>query len=127
MSINDFGDITTKTYQKPTNLFLYISPHSSHPPGITTSLVFGLLRTYYRQNSKHDDFLLMTKLLFQRLIARGHQHDTLSVLFNNALTKIVAQDNDPITTKKPTTAKAVYKANQPPPVYQKVIEEEVKE
>jgi len=38
------GRITTKTYQKAMNLYLYIPPHSAHPPGMIKGMVYGLLR-----------------------------------------------------------------------------------
>ena len=67
------------------HLFLYIPPHSSHPPGMLKSLVFGLLRTYKIQNSKHEDFVFRAQQLFQRLIAQGYNHQQLYPLFNDAL------------------------------------------
>ena len=39
ISINKNLTISTKTYQKPMNLHLYIPPHSAHPPGMVKSLV----------------------------------------------------------------------------------------
>ena len=77
------------------NLFLYITPNSAHPPGLIESLVFGLLLTYYKQNSNTSDFLHMTSLLFQRLINRGHLFDNLSEIFTSAITKIEGNANDP--------------------------------
>ena len=103
VSIDSLGMITTKTFQKPTNLFQYISPHSSHPPSITNSLIYGLLHTYYRQNSEPSDFLHMVQLLFRRLQARGHSTESLTPTFQNAISKITATDNDPfLTPKRPT-------------------------
>lgn len=49
------GEITTKTYQKPCSLHLYIPPHSAHPAGCTKGLIFGILRRYYKQNTKIED------------------------------------------------------------------------
>jgi hypothetical protein len=43
--------ITTKTYQKLMNLFLYIPPHSAHPAGVLKSIIYGNLRRYWIQNS----------------------------------------------------------------------------
>ena len=83
--IDSEGHITTKTYQKPENLFLYISPHSAHPPGLVKSLVFGILSTYHFQNSLHSDFLLMVRHFFNRLVNRGHNKETLRVLFLEAI------------------------------------------
>ena len=83
------------------NLFLYITPNSAHPPGLIKSLVFGLLLTYYKQNTNATDFLRMTSLLFQRLLNRGHLHNNLSEIFMSAITKI--ENNSQDIWKKPRT------------------------
>ena len=88
------GNISTRTFQKPMNLFLYITPDSAHPPGLIKSLVFGLLLTYYKHNTNSSDFLCMTSLLFQRLLNRSHQHNNLSDIFMSAITKIENNTQD---------------------------------
>jgi hypothetical protein len=40
ITIEKSGEITTKTFQKPTNIHLYIPPSSAHPPGVLRSLIF---------------------------------------------------------------------------------------
>jgi len=67
------GNISTKTFQKKMDLFLYIPPHSSHPPGLMKSLIYGLLLTYFLQNTHRSDFFDMISLLHKRLLARGHR------------------------------------------------------
>ena len=66
------GNISTNTFQKKMNLFVYIPPHSSHPPGLMKSLIYGLSPTYFLQNTLRSDFLNMISLLYKRLFARGH-------------------------------------------------------
>ena len=106
ISIDPLGNISTKTFQKSMNLFLYIPPHSAHPPGLMKSLVFGLLLTYYKQNTHPTDFLNISLLLFQRLINRGHNHDVLTDLFTSAIEKIENKEKDPfkenLATSPPT-------------------------
>ena len=77
--------LTFRTYQKKENLYLYITPHSAHPPGILKSLVYGLLRKYQIQNTYKEDFNEMVSKLFSRLLARGHNPTTLARLFQHAL------------------------------------------
>ena len=74
------------------NLFLYIPSHSAHPPGMTKSLIYGLLQTYYHQNTHHADFIENAKRLYKRLIARGHKPSTLQNFFNEATTKLSKQN-----------------------------------
>ena len=104
ITIEPNGSLSTKTFQKSMNLFLYIPPHSAHPPGLMKSLVFGLLQTYFRQNSNYSDFLKMTTLLFQRLINRGHLHNNLVELFTSAIESIESNANDPFVNPPPTTS-----------------------
>ena len=71
----------TWTFQKPENLFLYISPHSTHPPGLIKSLIFGLLWTCFLQNILKEDFYNMIHLLFMHLLVCGHKPDDIQSLF----------------------------------------------
>ena len=61
------------------------------------SLVFGLLQTYFLQNTFLKDFYNMVRLLFNRLLARGHVLTDLKELFSEAIDKIEAI-NDPMST-----------------------------
>eukprot|EP00804_Cyclotella_cryptica_P022645 CCRYP_009481-RA/>CCRYP_009481-RA protein AED:0.37 eAED:0.37 QI:0/-1/0/1/-1/0/1/0/229 len=92
--------ITTKTYQKVNNPYLYIPPHSAHPPGMIHGIIYSLLRTYYYQNSKHSDFTHFSKLLFQRHILQGWDPHTLRNAFTKALEKLNSNINHP---PQPTT------------------------
>ena len=78
----------TRTYQKAMNLFLYIPEHSAHPPGLTKSLITGLLETYYRQNSQKEDFIYTSNLLYKRLLARGHKAKNIKLIFDSAASNI---------------------------------------
>ena len=80
--------IQYRTYQKPMNLFLYIPHHSAHTPGLLKSLAYGLISTYKRQNSSEDNFKLNVKKLFERLLARGYEKETLVTLFNEVAAKL---------------------------------------
>jgi hypothetical protein len=79
--IGNDGRITTKTFQKAMNLFLYIPPISSHPKSVITSLIFGQLRRFWLQNSLRDDYVQCASAFFNHLIARGHDDLTLQELF----------------------------------------------
>ena len=63
--------ITTKTYQKELNLYQYIPPRSCHPPGMMEGIVYSLMRTYRRHNTKTSNYYDMVTKLFHRLVARG--------------------------------------------------------
>ena len=54
ISIEDGRAITT-LYKKKRNLYLYIPPHSSHPKGVLTGLVFGQILRVRRLCSNKAD------------------------------------------------------------------------
>eukprot|EP00957_Ditylum_brightwellii_P131737 10046998-Ditylum_brightwellii.AAC.1 len=41
------GKITTKLYEKSLNLYLYIPPHSAHPPGVLNGIIFGQIHCIF--------------------------------------------------------------------------------
>ena len=91
----DFMDITvsiagdrlrTTLYEKPMALYLYIPPHSAHPPGILTGHVYGEVLRIHRICMDEDDRANRVKTCYDRLISRGHTRSTLLPLFKKALT-----------------------------------------
>jgi len=75
--------ITTKTYQKNMNLYLYIPPFSAHPPSCFKGLVTGELRRYWLQNSPEDFQEILCKFI-DRLLQRGHDIHYISYLMEQA-------------------------------------------
>ena len=98
IAIIPIGEISTKTYQKAMNLFLYIPPQSADLPGLIKSLVYGLLSAYYHQNSDSDDFIMITHLLLKFLLLRGNNISNLELIFNNAITTLEEKLNNPCIT-----------------------------
>ena len=80
--------ISTKTYQKEGNPYLYINPSSAHQPGMIKGDIFGSIKCYFQQNSSKEDFISITKLFFQRLVARDGDTSIIKPIFISALNKI---------------------------------------
>jgi hypothetical protein len=97
ISINNDGTLYTKTYQKPTNLHLYIPPNSAHPPGVLKSIIYGNLRRYWLQNTRITDFMEITQQFAERLSARGYDRNTIVELFSAAAKRL---DNHTKTAKE---------------------------
>jgi hypothetical protein len=74
---------TTKLYQKPTNRFMYITPHSSHNPAVFRNLVVTELRRYRLHCSEDTDFLRIARQFYERLIARGYTTGYLDLLYED--------------------------------------------
>lgn len=91
-----------KTYQKEMNLYLYIPPTSAHPAGVLRSLIFGRLRAYWNQNSYRADFIKMTILLAQRLMARGYSKAKILPTFFEAIHFLENCNNNNAEANQPT-------------------------
>jgi hypothetical protein len=74
---------TTKLYQKPTNRFMYITPHSSHNPAVFRNLVVTELCRYRLRYSEDADYDLMSKSFYDRLVARGYNPPYLDLLYED--------------------------------------------
>ena len=85
IKIND-GIISTTLYEKALNLYLYlyISPHSCHPPGVLTVLVLGNCHMIYTLYSDGNDAQRHLGNFYRRLLCRGCNSTTLLPLFDKA-------------------------------------------
>ena len=84
VSITDTGTITTSTYQKARNNYLYRPPSSAQPPHILYSLIYGTLHRYFWQNTKIQDYEDFVTKFFNRLMDRVHKQRDLKPLFQRA-------------------------------------------
>jgi hypothetical protein len=89
--------ITTSTFQKNLNLYLYIPPRSAHPPSCLKGLIAGELRRYRLQNNTEDFVSIATKFM-ERLVDRGHQLDNLAPIFQQVATAIDLNAIKPLIT-----------------------------
>ena len=67
--------IVTSLYEKLMNLYLYILPHSAHPPGVFTGLVSGNILHVHSLCSDEDDINRRKKVFYARLLVCGYQRD----------------------------------------------------
>ena len=63
ISIQDHR-IHTTLYEKPSNLNLYIPPHSCHPPGLLPGIVHGMILQFHTLCTNPDDIHQRTKHSF---------------------------------------------------------------
>ena len=84
ISLQD-GKIQTTLYEKMLNLYLYIPPHSAHPPGVLKGLVLGNAFRIYSLCSIKTDIKNHLQAFYNRLLARGYKKDALAPLFLRAL------------------------------------------
>ena len=98
IELNHDGSLTTSTFQKPMNLYLFRPPASAQPPSILYGLIYGTLHRLFWQNSEQDTFEGFALKFFQRLQARGHSTSKLAQLFLKAATRV---DTSSIPVPKP--------------------------
>ena len=64
--------IITSLYEKSMNLYLYIPPHSAHPPGVLSRLVSGNILWIHSLCREKDDINLRMKQFYARLLVRRY-------------------------------------------------------
>eukprot|EP00956_Cyclotella_meneghiniana_P007975 scaffold10615_cov40-Cyclotella_meneghiniana.AAC.1 len=76
--------VETKLYEKDMNLYLYLPPHSSHPRGVFTGLIFGQILRTRRLCTHSEDANSSINDFLERMLARGHTQESLAPLFTKA-------------------------------------------
>ena len=73
--------IVTTLFQKPSNKYLYITPHSAHGKAQVNNLIFTELNRYRLRCSKDTDYEDKTLALNNRLLRRGYNYEQLQQQF----------------------------------------------
>jgi len=77
------SSITTRTFQKKMNLYLYIPPLSAYPPGCLKGLITGESCHYWLQNNQMEFQNILCKFI-ERLTERGHTLENLKPILEQA-------------------------------------------
>jgi hypothetical protein len=77
------GRISSKTFQKAMNLYLYLPPCSAHPTSCLKGLIVGNFLRFRRQNDDKNFSQLITNFA-QHLFNRGHSLKSVLFQFNRA-------------------------------------------
>jgi hypothetical protein len=105
LNINIEGSsITTSTYQKTMNLYLYIPPQTSHPPCWFKGLIARELKRYFIQKNKEDFEKILAKFI-GRLLERGHTLENLSPLLLKTAANI---DREPFHNTQEENVSTLY-------------------
>jgi hypothetical protein len=73
--------LTTMLYEKAMNLYFHISPHSTHPLGVLSGLIYGNVFRIQRLSSEDSDRIRFTTEFYQRLLVRGYKSSEIKPLF----------------------------------------------
>jgi hypothetical protein len=77
--------IVTKIYEKPLNLYLYLPPQSTHPPGLAHGMILGGNGRIYHLTLEHPDRQAAIHAFYQRLRVCGYPAETLRPLFTEGI------------------------------------------
>ena len=99
--IADDNRVHTKLHEKVLNLYLYIPPHSCHPPGVLKGLIFGAFHRVFTLTSQSEERKRVLSNLLRRLCRCGYRRDKLLPLFHTAYARY---NNVTTTTQCPPTA-----------------------
>jgi hypothetical protein len=97
--------IRTTLFEKPLNLYQYLPPHSAHPPGVLTGLIFGMIRRAYRLTSDPADCRTYLSKFYTRLRYRGYPKHTLLPLFQAGLDN---RNKPPRSSKKESLSDTLF-------------------
>lgn len=88
--------ITTSIFEKAMNLYLYLPPHSAHPPGVLRGLIIGMTKRIFRLTTTNADKKAAIHTFFQRLVARGYRPETIRPILSDAVLRASTEPTAPI-------------------------------
>ena len=89
LSLDQFGNINSKIYEKDLNLYLYIVPHSCHSLGSIKGTIWGMVHRTKALCTNEADYEPFLRKCYTRLLARGHQKQNILPVFNQAIASII--------------------------------------
>jgi hypothetical protein len=106
LNINHQGIISTKLFEKPENLYLYLPAQSAHPFSNLKGLIHGMVYRTIRLTSNKTDQAVELQNIVRQLVARGYNQSFLVKVINQTYCRI----NNEQQTNRPTD-QVVRKAN----------------
>jgi hypothetical protein len=91
ISLNEKNQVETTLYEKALNLYLYIPPHSAHPPGVLNGLVLGNIHRMFTLCSTEEKIKDIIKKFWDRLLVRGYKQETIRPLFEAGIARMRAR------------------------------------
>ena len=85
LTLEPNGRLSTKLYEKPRALYLFIPPHSAHPPGVRAGHIFGNMLRIFRLSTSEEDIIEDVKKFYRRFRSRGHPEEELKPIFLKAI------------------------------------------
>lgn len=86
------GRIRTTLFEKSMHLYLYLPPHSAHPPGVLTGIIAGTILRIFCLTSDKQDTRDDIQRFYDRLRTRGYKPQQLLPIFHQFIKKLEIQD-----------------------------------
>jgi hypothetical protein len=109
------GKITTSTFQKQMNLYLYIPPLSAHPPSCLKGLIAGEMRRYWLQNSPKGYKSILLKFI-ERLLDRGHTLPSLTPILTQ-VAQTLDKNSNHFSRNNDISSNTLYNLQDIPPLW----------
>ncbi|MCP4745959.1 MAG: hypothetical protein GY874_07435 [Desulfobacteraceae bacterium] len=94
------GIISSTIYEKKLNLYLYIPPHSCHPPGVLKGLIYGAILRVKSLCTSENDYIPAIQRTFDRLLVRGYEREAILPIFLQAIKSIMSNTSMDRTAAK---------------------------
>jgi hypothetical protein len=105
ISFTPTNSLTTRTFKKTMNLYLYLCPSSLHPPGVWKGLLYGSIRRFWLQNSEPVNYQNVVSAFFSQLCDQGHDPAKIAPLFIEGAHSIDRKLDPQMTLNQAPTAK----------------------
>ena len=114
------NSLITDLYEKAINPYLYIPPHSAHPPGMLAGLIMGNMHRIHTLCSSTDKQIQHMRTFYTRLLGRGYKPGDIVPLFQKALHRMRPLRNETVQIDdRPSIQESIffhlrYHPNDPP-------------
>jgi hypothetical protein len=85
--------VDSRLFEKSMNLYLYLPPHSNHPPGVLKGVIVGMIKRINILTTDAGRRRQDIQRFFNRLVARGFLAERLKPVFDAILLQLHNQTN----------------------------------
>ena len=82
--------------RKKPNLYLYILPHSYHPPGLINRIIYGNIHCIINLFSEKEDHKILTCNLYRSITKQGYNRQNVLILFDKSIVQYKKKSLTPV-------------------------------
>jgi hypothetical protein len=88
---NNQGRVESTLFEKELNLYLYLPPHSAHPPGVLKGTIAGMIQRIIQLTSEPSTRKAHVQRFFDRLVARGYLASRIKPIFDKRIALMASE------------------------------------